>query len=50
VIARGYRGPGSGLNPMLLIALVLLVLYFLTGSLQSPIQKRRAIRSRSSRS
>jgi Zn-dependent protease len=26
------------MNPMLLIALVLLVLYFLTGSLQSPIQ------------
>jgi len=37
VIARGYRGPG-GTNPLLLIALVLLVLYFLTGSLQSPIQ------------
>ncbi|HEY0782516.1 MAG TPA: site-2 protease family protein [Thermoanaerobaculia bacterium] len=37
MIARGYRGPGSA-NPMLLIALVLLVLYFLTGSLQSPIQ------------
>jgi len=37
VIARGYRGPG-GANPMLLIALVLLVLYFLSGSLQSPIQ------------
>jgi len=37
MIARGYRGPGST-NPMLLIALVLLVLYFLTGSLQSPIQ------------
>jgi len=26
------------MNPMLLIALVLLVVYFLTGSLQSPIQ------------
>jgi Zn-dependent protease len=37
VIARGYRGPGSQ-NPMMLIAIVLLVLYFLTGSLQSPIQ------------
>ena len=37
VIARGARGPGS-VNPLLLIALVLLVVYFLTGSLQSPIQ------------
>ncbi|MHB8631207.1 MAG: site-2 protease family protein [Candidatus Limnocylindria bacterium] len=37
MIARGYRGPGSG-NPMLLLSLVLLVLYFLSGSLQSPIQ------------
>src|SRR4030088_1748865 len=38
VIARGYRGPGSGTNPVLLLALVLLVVYFLSGSLQSPIQ------------
>jgi hypothetical protein len=37
VIARGARGPGS-VNPLLLIAIVLLVFYFLTGSLQSPIQ------------
>ncbi|MDP9320152.1 MAG: site-2 protease family protein [Chloroflexota bacterium] len=37
MIARGFRGPG-GTNPMLLLALGLLVLYFLTGSLQSPIQ------------
>src|SRR5262245_13681048 len=36
MIARGYRGPGSD-NPMLLLALILLVLYFLTGNLQSPI-------------
>lgn len=36
MIARGGGFPGSG-NPILLIAIVLLVLYFLTGSLQSPI-------------
>lgn len=37
MIARGYRGPGGG-NPLLLVALALLIVYFLSGSLQSPIQ------------
>ncbi len=36
MIARGYRGPGSG-NPILWIALVLLVFYYFTGNLQGPI-------------
>jgi Zn-dependent protease len=36
VIARGSRFPGSD-NPILLIALVLLVFYFFTGGLQGPI-------------
>ncbi len=37
MIARGTRGPGSA-DPIVIIAVVLLAYYFLTGSLQGPIQ------------
>jgi len=37
VIARGTRGPGSA-DPIVIIAVVLLAYYFLTGGLQGPIQ------------